>query len=195
VTTYLSRLYDKPQLRAWKARVGAVEAQKVSTSAASRGTKLHKAAEKYLMNEPMDLDNSPHTKSLFIKARPHIDTLNNIRLLETPLYSDKLQLAGTPDCIADWCDPPWEANLAIVDFKSKTKIHKKTMYMEYWLQTAIYAHMFEELFGEKPKLSVLIMACPTISNAIVYTMPMEVCQGMLANFMKDPVAFQEKARG
>ena len=183
VTTYLGRLFKKPHLHRWRAKLGAKEADKVTRAAAARGTTLHKAAEKYLMNETFELD--PIAQSLFSKVKSHIDCLNNIHLLETALYSDELKLAGTPDCIAEWCDPAWEAELSVIDFKSKTKIYPKIFYAEHWLQTAIYGIMYKEHFGKMPKWSILILGCPTEPNGIVYKVPMTYCLELLRIFRTD----------
>ena len=67
VTTVLSIL-SEDSIRAWRARVGEEEANKISTRAAGRGTLVHSIIEGYLKNEDT-------TKYL-----PHIrQSLENLR--------------------------------------------------------------------------------------------------------------------
>ena len=198
VTTYLGRLYAKPELHKWKKRVGATEAAKVQKSTSGRGNSLHKAVENYLLNTPVDLSDSPVTKGLFNKIKPLVDNINNIRLLETALWSDELELAGTPDTVADWCDPPWEADLSIIDYKSKTKILPKKFYVDYYLQCACYSYMVEQHIGLIPKWAILVMASADVPEGVVYKIPMTDCRTLLSSFRRDPVAFaalQVKMKG
>ena len=113
VTTVLSS-YNKKGLYDWRKRVGEQEANRISRLAASRGTKLHNAVEKYLLNDLTPLQCKmmlPDTKSLFQKVKPILDeNLGKIYSIEQALYSDSLQVAGRVDCIAEWNDV-----LSIVD--------------------------------------------------------------------------------
>jgi genome maintenance exonuclease 1 len=69
----------------------------------SRGTKFHSIIESYLKNEPVDLENMfPNFKALFLLLKPELDKIDNIRALETPLWSKTLGLAGRTDCIAEY---------------------------------------------------------------------------------------------
>jgi len=187
VTNYIGRLFPKPDLHKWRKRVGEKKATQISTAAATRGTALHKAAESYLLNETPDLENSPTTKDLFIKIRPIIDRLNNIRLIETPLYSDELELAGTPDVIADY-----SGELSVVDFKSSTRMKKKFDIMNYWLQCGAYGIMYNEHFGEFPVKSVIIFGVPTLPFGICQIVPMEDCVRWFQEFRKDPQSFYDR---
>ena len=189
VTTYIGRNWDKSFLIEWRKRVGAEKAAKISSAAIRRGTSLHKVTEKYLMNEELDLDDDPTTKALFNKIQPLIDRLNNIRLLETPLYSHKLQLAGTPDCIADYSNA-----LAVVDFKTSTRVKKKKEIVDYFLQCACYAEMYNEHYGQMPEKAIIIMAIPDLPYGMTYIHPMDKCVKMLEIFRTDPVLFQNKIK-
>ena len=50
VTSVLSRL-SKDSIKAWRERVGAEEANKITQRASSRGTSVHKLCEQYIKNE------------------------------------------------------------------------------------------------------------------------------------------------
>ena len=189
VTSFIGRHWDKSFLVKWKAKVGEEKAEQIKNDAARRGTALHKVTESYLLNNLAELNDDPTTKALFNKLKPSLDRLNNIRLLETPLYSDKLQLAGTPDCIADYSN-----TLAVVDFKTSTRVKKKTQIVDYFLQCACYAEMYNEHFSEMPEKAIIIMAIPDLPYGMVYMHDMKDCVKMLDKFREDPVLFQQKMK-
>ena len=55
VTTILSETGDKSALIAWRKRVGEAEAQRISNESAGLGTKVHKALEKYILQEEYEI--------------------------------------------------------------------------------------------------------------------------------------------
>jgi ATP-dependent exoDNAse (exonuclease V) beta subunit len=119
VTTVLSP-YSKDAILSWRKRVGEEVANKISTQASSRGTKLHSVCESYLLNEiekeQMQMI-MPDTKELFFKIKSHLDTnIGTIYSIERPLFSDKLKIAGKADCIAEW-----NGELSVIDFKTSSK--------------------------------------------------------------------------
>ena len=153
ITTVLSKTKDISHLLAWKKRVGEEKAQKITTAATTRGTKMHDLCEKYLLNE--DLGKLGYSKGelLFRAIRPHLDCFNVIRALETPLYSKRLQVAGTVDCVAEIAGV-----LTVVDFKTSSKEKKKEWIEDYFMQGAFYFNAFYELSGEIPKSIKILIA-------------------------------------
>lgn len=143
ITTILSS-YNKKALFEWRRKVGEQEANRVARLASSRGTKLHNAVEKYLLNEMSELKMKsmmPDTKELFFKLKPFLDQhVGSIYGIEQPLYSHRLKVAGRCDCIAEW-----ENELAIVDWKTSTNPKSKEKIENYFMQAAAYSEMFEEI--------------------------------------------------
>lgn len=152
VTTVLSSL-SEAAIAEWRARIGAEEANKISTRAATRGTKLHAYTEHYLQNDNGFFDGVDIiTQELFKTFKPVLQPINNIHCQETKLYSHHLKLAGTVDCIAEY-----NGKLSIIDFKTAGKVKKKEWIHNYFMQCAAYAIMYEELTGiSVPQLVVLI---------------------------------------
>jgi genome maintenance exonuclease 1 len=74
-------------------------------------------------------------------------------MLECPLYSDYLRVAGTVDCIAEW-----NGRLSIIDFKTSRKVKKRDWIENYFMQEAAYAVMFEERTGKKVSQLVTVIA-------------------------------------
>jgi genome maintenance exonuclease 1 len=141
VTTVLAD-YNKKEIMEWRARVGEEQANKVSRAATNRGTGVHKALELYIKNEDISsLEMMPNVKSLFVRMKQEIDSkVNNIHCLEDKLYSHKLKLAGTVDCIAEH-----NGVLSVIDFKTSVRLKKKENIGNYFMQGAAYATMFTEL--------------------------------------------------
>lgn len=141
VTTKIGEASDKTALMEWKARVGADEAQKISTQAAVRGTAIHNICEHYLLNEPNYPKGSmPTNIETFKQIRPILDqNIGRIYGIEAPLYSYKLKAAGRTDCIADWGGIP-----SVIDFKTSRKPKREEWIQNYFIQATTYALMMEE---------------------------------------------------
>ena len=139
ITTCLSIL-TKKAIMEWRQRVGAETANKISTQAARRGTKVHLMCEDYINNE-LDIDKFlPNEKEMFRSIQPTIDAhINNIYAQEIALYSDYLGVAGRVDCIAEW-----DGKLSVIDFKTSRRPKQKDKIQNYFQQASAYCVMFEE---------------------------------------------------
>jgi len=156
ITTVLSS-YNKKAIYEWRQRIGEQEANRISKAASGRGTKLHNVVEKYLLNEMSELKMQtmmPDTKELFLKVKPFLDNhIGDIYGIEQALYSDRLQIAGRCDCIAEW-----EGELSIVDWKTSTRVKEKNYIQNYFMQCSAYAEMFEEITGRPINQIVVAIA-------------------------------------
>ena len=156
ITTVLSS-YNKKAIYEWRQRVGEEEANRISRAASGRGTRLHNAVEKYLLNEMTELKR----KTIMPDALPLYTQLENILKvkigdiygIEQPLYSDRLGIAGRCDCIAEW-----EGVLSIVDWKTAKDYKQKNHIQNYFMQGAAYAEMFEERTGKPIEQVVIAIA-------------------------------------
>ena len=151
VTTVLGIL-SEDSIRAWRARVGEEEANKISTRAAGRGTLVHSIVEDYLNNEDTT-KYLPHIRQSLENLRPILDrSIGKIFGLETALYSRHLGMAGRCDCIAEFDGVP-----SIIDFKTSRRVKKKENISNYFAQMSAYAIMFEERTGMPITNTVIIM--------------------------------------
>ena len=141
VTTVLAE-YGKEGILEWRKKVGEEKANQISRAATTRGTGVHKALETLLKNEDVSsLEMMPNVKSLFVRMKKEIEEkVNNIHCLEDRLYSHKLKLAGTVDCIAEH-----KGVLSVIDFKTSIRLKKKENIGNYFMQCAAYADMFTEM--------------------------------------------------
>jgi genome maintenance exonuclease 1 len=145
ITTVLGN-HNKQAIMEWRERVGAEEANKISTKAATRGTKVHKICEDYINNEIPELKMQmmmPDLKEMFFKIKPIIDEkLGDVYSQEQALYSHKLKIAGRVDLIG-----MWDGKLSVIDFKTSAKQKEESYIQNYFMQCTAYALMFSELTG------------------------------------------------
>ena len=153
VTTVTSHR-KKDSIIKWRKRVGEAEANKISGRASARGNKFHSMVESYLKNETVSFDDkSPLASFLFKTAKETLHRINNIHLLESPLYSDSLRIAGRVDCIAEF-----DGELAVIDFKTSTKEKKESWIENYFVQETAYAAMYYERSDVKVDKNVNLIA-------------------------------------
>jgi len=156
ITSILSK-YNKEAIMLWRQRVGEEEANRISTKASRRGTKVHDICEKYLLNEMTDMKLQmmmPDLKETFFSLKNVLDeNIGKVYCLEQALYSDELEVAGRVDCIADW-----DNELAIIDFKTSRRLKDESKILNYFMQATAYALMFEERTGKTVNRIVVAIA-------------------------------------
>ena len=153
ITTLLSNL-SKAGIQKWRARVGEVEANRISTKASRQGTRVHSICESYIKNEDGFLDGRmPNEVEMFQSINPLLDKIDNVHVTEGALYSDELKIAGRTDLIAEFDD-----ELAVIDYKTSRKIKTWDMCHAYFMQGAFYAHAYEERTGIPINNITIIMA-------------------------------------
>lgn len=150
VTTVTS-LYKIGQIMEWRKRVGEEVANKISAEASGRGTRIHELCEYYLKGQELEINY--RDTDMFESIKPYLDKIDNIHALETPLYSDHLEVAGTVDCIAEY-----DGRLSIIDFKTSRRWKSADDIHDYFMQTACYAVAFEERTKLPVTQLVIIMA-------------------------------------
>lgn len=160
ITSVISH-YKKDFFNAWRKRVGAEEADKITKRATSRGTDMHTLVEYHLLNKELP-SVQPISEHLFKIAKPTLERINNIHALEGALYSEVLGIAGTCDCIAEF-----DGELSIIDFKSSKQPKPRDWIDGYFVQCAAYAAMLYEITGLVVKKFVIIMSCED-GDCVVY---------------------------
>jgi genome maintenance exonuclease 1 len=155
ITTVLGAIGDKSGLEAWRKRVGEEEANKIMVQASTRGTAVHQLAEDYVNNKDnWDKGAMPSNLFTFNTIKTLLDKhMNNIWIQEAPLYSERLEVAGRVDCIAEW-----DGVLSIVDYKTSRRPKKRAHVENYFIQEAAYAAMFLERTGVPIKQIVTVIA-------------------------------------
>ena len=159
ITTVLS-VRNKKGLHEWRERVGHDVANYIARTAAQRGTAVHKMCEDFLNNQHLAWpDEFEKHKSknflawcLFTQMRDTLSHINNIKCLESNLYSDKMGVAGQVDCIAEY-----KGKLSVIDFKTSTKEREDRYNENYYIQTSAYYLMFEERTGQTVEQCVILV--------------------------------------
>jgi genome maintenance exonuclease 1 len=165
ITTVLSD-YNKQSIYEWRQRVGEEEANRVSKAASGRGTRLHDAVEKLLLNEMTGMKRRsimPDALQLYHQIEPVVkENVDNIYGLEQPLYSHRLKVAGRCDCIAEW-----NGVLSIIDWKTAKRHKNKEDIVNYFTQATAYAEMFGEITGIDINQIVIVLANDTPTSQII----------------------------
>ena len=143
ITTVLSIL-SRDSIAKWRKRVGEEEANRVSTRASGRGTRVHEICEKYVDNDPNYREGyTPDIIESFMQLQPILDErLTKVYAQEAPLYSTHLGVAGRVDCVGIF-----DGKLSIIDYKTSMKPKKLEWVKNYFMQEAGYAVMWEERTG------------------------------------------------
>jgi hypothetical protein len=151
VTTVLGKTKDLTHIKAWQARVGLAEAEKIKTEASSLGNGMHKNLENYILGEPMGGSwMAKNLANVIIKeALPKVDEVWGV---EVGLYAKELY-AGTTDLIGVHQGIP-----SIMDFKNSLKDKKKEWIEDYFMQLAAYAMAHNEMFGTEIRRGVVMIA-------------------------------------
>jgi ATP-dependent exoDNAse (exonuclease V) beta subunit len=152
--TTVTGLFSEEAIKQWRARVGNEEANRISSQAATRGTRIHQLCEDYLNNADIDPSKYSFNDVLnFEQLKSELDrNIDNIHLQEVRLYSDYLKMAGTVDCVAEW-----KGKLSIIDFKTAKKLKNRDYILNYFCQATAYAIMYEERYNiPVPRIVILI---------------------------------------
>jgi genome maintenance exonuclease 1 len=138
----------------------------------SRGTSFHTIIEKYLLNEDAIVEEKKSSRPgdyyMFAQIKEELDKINNIKALETALWSGTLKMAGRVDCIAEY-----DGKLSVIDFKTSKAIKDEKDIQEYFMQATAYAIMFKERTGITIKNIAILMSCEDGSVMVYQKNPVE----------------------
>ena len=152
ITSFQSAKFFKE----WRKKVGEEQANRITARATQRGSAFHSITEDYIngvLNLDTYLENNPLSVRMFQSAKSTLNRIDKIHCLETFLFSHYLGLAGRVDCIAEF-----DGELAVIDFKTSTKLKKEDYIEHYFVQETAYAAMFLERSGIEVKKIVTLIA-------------------------------------
>lgn len=156
ITTVLGHTLEPEKAQAlenWRNWLGTTKAQKVTADAAQRGTNTHLMLERFLRGEDPKTQEFPelHVR-IFNSLKFELQKINTVLGQEVVLYSDIVQVAGRCDLVAEH-----DGELAIVDYKTSSRVKSKDEIGDYWLQAAFYALAHNERFGTDISKLVILM--------------------------------------
>ena len=148
---------SKQALNNWRKRVGAQQAQQITTEAASRGTRMHKWLENYVCDDNMgEPGSNPYSQQSHKMASGIVEKFLTPNVTE--IYGTEISLyypglyAGTTDCVANW-----QGEVSILDFKQTNKPKKTEWVQDYFLQLCAYALAHNEVYGTNISQGVILM--------------------------------------
>jgi len=159
VTTVLSHTKsegDRSGLESWRARVGEEEARRVSKEATERGTRVHEAAEAYLLGRQHDqILLSSDERALFGALEPTLLRVRGSAVLRTELAVwHQFGFAGTLDLVAgDSC-----GELVLYDWKTSRRSKRREWIGDYFCQAGAYSLAFEFLNGAPVTRAEVVIA-------------------------------------
>lgn len=148
---------QKAALQAWRQRMGEQQAQQITVEAASRGSRMHKYIEDYVLSgvlrEPGSNPYSAQSRQMAkIIIEQYLDPNggeyygSEVNLFYPELYAGTTDLVGT-----------WDGELAIIDFKQTNRPKKRDWIEGYFIQLAAYAQAHNYLYETNIRKGVILM--------------------------------------
>ncbi len=154
ITTILQKtqtLEKQQSLQNWREQE--IASDYITQEAAIVVSETHKLIENYLNGEEIFEEFRLLSEAHFNNLLPFVNKINDIHGIELRLYSDKMKLAGTSDCIAKY-----DGTLSIIDYKTKRSNQKEEWLSDHFIQATSYGIMFKELTGIKVKQIVILVS-------------------------------------
>ena len=146
----------KASLERWRKKLGVDAANKITTEAAARGSKMHAFLEKFILGKlNLDLLGEKTRESMMadqIIENGLRDKLNSIWGCEAALYYPN-KFAGAADLIAE----DYEGSSAIIDFKQSNSLKKDQWIDSYYLQCAAYSLAHNKVYGTDINKAVILI--------------------------------------
>lgn len=159
VTTVLDKTKPeekKAALNEWRKRVGVENAQKITTEAANRGTRMHTYLEDYIKQGQLrERGSNPFGWASHAMAQTVIEdgliNVNEIWGVEVPLYFPGLYAGTTDGCGLHLNEE------SILDYKQTNKPKREEWIEDYYLQLTAYALAHNEVYGTNIRKGVVLM--------------------------------------
>ncbi len=146
----------KESLRLWRSRIGDKAADEIIKKSSTRGTKMHKHLEEYLIGQTkMDLGSDDS----YIMSQKIINDALKIKLTEVwgseiNLYYPK-KYAGTADAVGIY-----DGIESILDFKQSNKTKRKEWITDYFYQVAAYSLAHNHIHKTDITQCVILICTP-----------------------------------
>jgi genome maintenance exonuclease 1 len=141
----------KQSLQNWREQE--IASDYITLEASIIGSETHKLIENYLNSEEILENFRLLSDAHFNNLLPFVNKINDIHGIELRLYSDKMKLAGTSDCIAKY-----NGKLSIIDYKTKRSNQREEWITDHFIQATSYGVMFKELTGIKVDQIVILVS-------------------------------------
>ncbi len=135
ITTVLSATKpyeEKKRLWDWQDRIGKAAAQKITTTSARSGTKIHKIIKSHLKQEPYELPEG--LDSFWNSIEPVLTEIDEVLLVEGAVWHP-LKFAGYPDAVM-----VYDGELCVCDWKTARRPKQLEWIGDYCMQVAAYCY-------------------------------------------------------
>ena len=157
VTTILGKTQSPEKaegLAKWRARVGEVEAQRITDQAVIRGTAMHNILEHHILGKNKldltDVGQQAHKMADVVidKGLSHLDEIwgSEVALYYPELYAGATDLVGV-----------YKNAESIIDFKQTNKPKRREWIDDYFLQLGAYAMAHNYVYKTKIQQGVILM--------------------------------------
>ena len=157
VTTILGKTQSAEKaegLAKWRARVGEVEAQRITDQAAIRGTAMHNILEHHILGKNKldltDVGQQAHKMADVVidKGLSHLDEIwgSEVALYYPELYAGATDLVGV-----------YKNAESIIDFKQTNKPKRREWIEDYMIQLGAYAMAHNYVYETKIQQGVVLM--------------------------------------
>jgi len=157
VTTILGKTQSAEKaegLAKWRARVGEVEAQRITDQAATRGTAMHSILEHYVLGKNRldltDVGQQAHKMADVVidKGLSHLDEIwgSEVALYYPELYAGATDLVGV-----------YKNAESIIDFKQTNKPKRREWIEDYMIQLGAYTMAHNYVYQTKIQQGVVLM--------------------------------------
>lgn len=154
ITTMLHKTQSQEKqesLQNWKEQE--IASSYITQEAAIIGSETHKLIENYLNGSQNSEKFRLLSEAHFTNLLPFVNKINDIHGVELRLYSDKMKLAGTSDCIAKY-----DGKLSVIDYKTKRSNQQEEWMTDHFIQATSYGIMFKELTGIEIQQIVILVS-------------------------------------
>ena len=167
VTRLLKEMTDDTAINKWRATIGEKEADRITEAALSRGRRMHELIDNHFGDISFDLDLTKPGDIHYNKIKVELENIKPL-IVETCLFSDKLQMTGKTDTIG-----LYNGTLSTIDYKTSRRPKRLEYMKSYGVQVALYSMMFLDMTGHPIRQGVLINA-PDDEEGIDAPTPIQV---------------------
>jgi len=142
--------------REWRCKVG----PQVAQEGAKRGQHMHDLVEAKLEGKDTSKVEAQNPlagivgKKLFKTIEPALEAVEILHVLEQPLYSEVMTLAGRCDAVVTA-----DGHLEVWDFKTAKEPKPEKWLLDYYLQVTAYILMIQEITGLDIQRGRVIVSC------------------------------------
>ena len=159
---------DRDRLFNWRQRVGIESANRISKAATNRGTRTHKQIQRYLQGEDTPCPDVvvPYWNSI----EPVLQDIEEVRLIEGPIFHYGLSYAGKVDCVASYKGIPCICEWKTADKPKGSVEHLYDNPLQLTAYMGAVNHYYRD-YGIQINSALLVVAIPDLPAEVFWFEP------------------------